>query len=263
VNQPANNGPNRWVRLHIWGVPTAKIPSAVARMGTNRLSLRTQQHLVFSKLLGTARTTSFTPRDTDPNHWALLTVWDDESAARAFDHGRLTRSWALIADETLRLELTPLASAGQWAGQEPFGRPVPRPHAGPVAAITRARIRPSRMREFWDASTNVARALRTAQGLVLATGIGEAPIGLQGTFSVWSSAAEMSAFAHRRPEHIEVIEQTPVAQWYAEELFSRFAVDRMTGIFAGTRYDLPSKDLPSKDLPVNDPPVNNDEPSAP
>jgi len=72
----------------------------------------------------------------------------------------------------------------------------------------------------------------------LATGIGEAPVGLQGTFSLWESAADMSAFAYQRPEHTDVIARTPVAQWYAEELFARFAVHRVRGRFASTDYDI-------------------------
>jgi len=231
-----NPTPTRHVRLTIWGVPPRRIGSAIARMGTSRLSLRHQEHLVFSKLLGTARPTTFTPRATDPLHWALLTVWDDSDAADDFDNGRLARSWALAADQTLRIAMTPLASTGAWSGVQPFGDPTPQRHDGPVAAITRARIRPSRMREFWQASEQVAAALRTAEGLVLATGIGEAPIGLQGTFSIWSSTTTMSAFVHQRPEHIDVIDRTPVTQWYAEELFARFAVQRVRGTFAGTDY---------------------------
>lgn len=233
-----NQAAARHVRLHLWGVPPRRIGSAIARMGTSRLPLSREPHLVFSKLLGTAKPTTFTPRATDPLHWALLTVWDDADAADAFDTGRLTRSWALAADETLRIAMTPLTSTGRWSGSEPFGTPVPTKHDGPVAAITRARIRPSRMREFWQASERVAGALRTADGLVLATGIGEAPVGLQGTFSLWESAADMSAFAYQRPEHTDVIARTPVAQWYAEELFARFAVHRVRGRFASTDYDI-------------------------
>jgi hypothetical protein len=48
--------------------------------------------------------------------------------------------------------------------------------------------------------------------------------GWQGTVSLWRSAADLTAFAYRQPEHRAVIERTPADRWYAEDLFARFAV---------------------------------------
>jgi len=227
-----------YVRLHFWGVANRHVPSALARMGTSRLDLRGIEHLSFAKLLGTAKPTTFTPTATDFNHWGLLTVWDEEQAAIEFDNTRVPKSWGLIADETLRIDMTPIASHGQWAKREPFGNPVPAKVDGPVAAITRARIRPNKMLEFWKASEKVARSLSSAEGMVLTSGIGESPLGLQGTFSVWESAEAMRTFAYTQPAHTEVIDQTPVIKWYAEELFARFSVNSMKGRFAGMDFDL-------------------------
>jgi hypothetical protein len=70
-------------------------------------------------------------------------------------------------------------------------------------------------------------------GLELTIGIGEAPIGLQGTFSLWRSAAALNEFAYRRPAHTDVIQRTDRERWYAEELFARFAVRSVSGTFAG------------------------------
>jgi hypothetical protein len=64
-----------------------------------------------------------------------------------------------------------------------------------VAAVTRARLRPSRARSFWRAVPAVSADLAAQPGLRLAVGIGEAPMGLQGTFSVWESAAALRRFA--------------------------------------------------------------------
>ena len=226
------------VRVELWGVPSRRVPNAFARMGTSRLGLRQAPGLRFAKLFGTASPQTFTPRSTDPRHWGLLTVWDDDASADAFDDSRTNRSWSLIADEVARVRMTPLASTGRWSRREPFGdpQPAPAPHDGPVAAITRARIRPHLMRTFWAASREVAAAVRVADGLVLATGIGEAPVGLQGTFSVWESGAAMSAFAHRDPRHVAAIRRTPEVGWYAEELFARFAVQSVTGRFVGREH---------------------------
>ena len=79
----------------------------------------------------------------------------------------------------------------------------------------------------------VSTDLHRSAGLRLAVGIGEAPIGLQGTFSLWESAAALTAFAHRGAPHAEAIRQTGLQNWYAEELFARFAAEGIEGSFAG------------------------------
>ena len=66
-------------------------------------------------------------------------------------------------------------------------------------------------------------------GLRYRIGIGEAPVGLQGTFSVWNDAAAVRDFAYALPAHRDVIEQTRARDWYSEELFARFALLEVTG----------------------------------
>jgi hypothetical protein len=75
----------------------------------------------------------------------------------------------------------------------------------------------------------VAAAVQEAPGLRWSLGIGEAPVGLQGTFSMWDSMAALTAFAYRGAAHGRVIAQTAQRHWYAEELFARFAVLQTTG----------------------------------
>src|SRR5690349_20065828 len=101
--------------------------------------------------------------------------------------------------------MAPLASRGRWAGRRPFGAPEPRRATGPVAAITRARLRWRRAAAFWAAVPAVSAELRTSPGLRLAVGIGEAPIGLQGTFSLWDDARSLVTFAHGRAAHAAVV----------------------------------------------------------
>jgi hypothetical protein len=79
----------------------------------------------------------------------------------------------------------------------------------------------------------VSADLHAAPGLRLALGIGEAPLGLQGTFSVWDSLSALNAFAYRRAPHAAVIERTQREGWYAEELFARFAVLSTAGTLDG------------------------------
>lgn len=225
------------VTVHLWGVRTVHIPAAVVRMARDRRPLRRAPGLRFGKLLGTSDGRTFTVRDADPRHWGVLAVWDSDGDAAAFEHGPVATDWERIATERLRVTMRPLASRGWWSGRQPFGQPVPsRAYDGPVAAVTRARIAPRRLVTFVRAVPPVSADLRRSEGLRLAVGIGEAPVGLQGTFSLWDSPTALTAFAHRRAPHVEAVRRTAELGWYAEELFARFAVLDVQGSFAGRTY---------------------------
>jgi hypothetical protein len=90
-----------------------------------------------------------------------------------------------------------------------------------------------RAARFWSAVPPVSADLHRAPGLRMAVGIGEAPLGLQGTFSVWDSSAALNAFAYDRPEHAAVVARTARERWYAEELFARLAVLSSRGTVDG------------------------------
>lgn len=206
------------VRLEVWRVPARRLLTVGWRLATDRARLRRTPGVSFAKLLGTA-TLHGRP---DPTRWAALTVSDESPESPVL--GR----WRALATASCRLDLRPVASQGRWAGQRPFP-PGPGADEGPVLALTRARLRPTRAVRFWRASAPVAAAAGRADGLLCAFGIGEAPIGWQGTVSLWRSTAHLVEFAYRRPEHRSAIARTPSEHWYAEELFARFAVVRTSG----------------------------------
>ena len=211
------------VTLHLWRVPPRGVPGAVLRMGRDRGRVRRTPGLRFAKLLGTGDGRTFTVRDADPLRWGLLATWTDPAAAQAFEQSTVVRSWERDAVESLRLDLLPLASRGTWSGRAPFGAPVPARTEGPVAALTRARLRARSAASFWRSVPPVSADLRERPGLRAAVGIGEAPVGLQGTFSLWESAAALKQFASAEA-HAAVVARTEPERWYAEELFARFRV---------------------------------------
>jgi len=222
--------------LHLFGVPAAGVPAAFARMALDRAPLARTPGLRFWKLLGTGDGRTFTARDHDPRRWGLLAVWEDAGALARFErHSRVVRSWARLAEERWRVDLLPLRSRGRWSGQAPFvaGGGAPVDPGGPVAAITRARIRWPQSRAFWRAVPPVALDANRTPGLRFAIGVGEAPVGLQGTFSVWSSAGDLAGFAYQSEPHRHAIEETARRRWYREELFARFAVLQTTGTVGG------------------------------
>jgi hypothetical protein len=197
-------------------------------MAADPRRLRALPGVSFAKLLGTGTGTSFGARDADLTRYAALTVWSDAAAVEGFDD-TVGRDWARLAVSRARLDLTPVVSRGRWSGVEPFGAPAGGRIDGPVVALTRARLRPLRAATFWRAVPPVAAALAGAPGLLARFGVGEAPIGWQGTVSVWRGATDLMAFAYRQPEHRAVIDRTPVDRWYAEDLFARFAVRDIVG----------------------------------
>ncbi|WP_299058258.1 hypothetical protein [uncultured Nocardioides sp.] len=232
-------GQGPYAELRVWG--TASVLPALGRMALGRRHLRDVPGLRFAKLLGTGSGETFRPQDADPGHWALLTVWADEDARSAFAESRLVRAWQGDATEELTVSMTPLTSRGRWSGVEPFAEPVAGPEGtegggrwrGPVAAITRARLRTLRTPSFWRAVPAVADDLGSAAGLRVAVGIGESPVGLQGTFSMWESTDALVGFAYRSAAHREVVRRTTPARWYAEEMFARFAVTGTSGTYRG------------------------------
>ncbi|MCU0301625.1 MAG: hypothetical protein MUF35_08500 [Candidatus Nanopelagicales bacterium] len=221
------------VSLHVWGVADRHVPSAVVRMARHRRPARGLPGVTFAKLLGTGSARTFTPRDADARHWGMLLCWSDSGGPTRFADSPIAASWDRIADESATWLLRPITSTGRWAGRQPFGDPIPQRWDGPVAAITRGRIKPSHWRAFWAAVPPVALDVRDGGGLTFALGIGEAPIGLQGTFSTWTGNAALRAFAYQRGPHQAVIAQTRQRDWYAEELFARFALLAAAGSHDG------------------------------
>jgi len=217
--------------VHIFTLRRGAVPRALARAAADPWRLRATPGVRFAKVLGTGDGSTFSLRDTDIRRWALLVVWAGEPA----DPTPVIEGWRRIATEEWRADLALIHSRGRWAGREPFGEPAAGDHGeGPVAAITRARLDPRHAKAFWRAVPPVAQDLARQPGLRFSIGIGEAPIGLQGTFSVWESAAALVAFAYRGAPHREVVRRTPEAGWYAEELFARFTVTRTAGTVRGT-----------------------------
>lgn len=231
------------VTLDVWRVPRRRVGSALVRMALDPQRLRRLPGVRFAKMLGTGTGRTFGPGDADMTRYAALIVWDGAP-------GAMDARWERIAESSARIVMEPLSSRGQWSGKTPFtdksgkeeaegkvgaegkrraGEGIPARAAGPVLALTRARLRPAKALTFWRRIPPVVAELDASPGLLARFGIGEAPIGWQGTVTVWRSTTDLTAFAYRQPQHREVVARTATDGWYAEELFARFAVRDVSG----------------------------------
>jgi hypothetical protein len=208
------------VSLHVWRVPRRRLGAAFLRMARDPRAVRSQPGVRFAKLLGTSTGDTFGAGDADLTRWAAVVVADRVPEFPAWDR---------ISTAKVTVEMSPLHSRGTWAKQRPFEPSVKDKPDGMVLAMTRARLRPVKALTFWRAVPPVVAELDAAPGLLARIGIGEAPIGWQGTITVWRGATDLTGFAYRQPEHRAVIARTPTDKWYAEDLFARFAVRRITG----------------------------------
>jgi len=216
------------VTLQVWRVPARRVPSAVVASQLTVRSLRGRNDVSFAKVLGTA-SAAFLPTAITPRRWATLACWRQQPA-------KLVTWFDRHADERASLTLRPLSSRGHWDRREPFGTPaadVTAPDDVPILVLTRSTLRLTRARRFYRAIPPIAEELQKATGCRVAFGIGEAPLRRQGTVSLWTSAAAMTAFAYGAPHHRAAITDTPGERWYAEELFTRFAVVEATGSIDG------------------------------
>jgi len=214
--------------LYFFNTPTRSLPLAIVSMAIDRGRLRRFKGVSFAKLLGAGKGETFTPRDADINRWGFLVVINEDRLA-VLDQSRIVKKWRRISSSEYRILLDPISSHGKWSKHEPFKVTEGTSADGKIAAITRARIKASHTSRFFSSVPPVTASLHGSAGLITAIGIGEAPIGLQGTFSLWNSAADLRTFAYKGEAHTKAIADTEKFQWYAEELFARFSVREERG----------------------------------
>src|SRR5262249_25640778 len=144
----------------------------------------------FARLLGTGRGAA-TTRSVDLRRWAALVAWDDADALDQFlASSPLALRWGRHAEEAYHLRLTPVRSDGRWGRRNPFAvTPRATDGGGPVVVLPRATIRPRAWGAFGAAQPGVDATLgAAAPGLLRVAGVGELPVGLQGTVSLWRDA---------------------------------------------------------------------------
>lgn len=207
---------------------------AWSRLAFGGWPLRGTPGLGFVKVLGSGAGGGFGVRPS-ATHQGLFLVFDDEPAARRFlAESPVAAAYRARARELCVAVLRATSSKGSWSGaaMQPTARPT---ENGPIAALTRASIRPQHAREFWRLSPATERALAAAPGCQLAAGLGEAPYLRQATFSLWSNVQAMDAYA-RSGAHAEAIRRAYRGEFFSETMFVRFLPLEVSGIWQGRTH---------------------------
>ena len=218
------------VSLTIIKYPRRYIFFALSAMGLFRLPLWINKSISFYKLMGTGKNGTF-DKHPDWKQWAILAVHSDdltELPSVSDMYGKFIAAWfRLFKCEIKTYLLEPLEGHGSWDHKKPFGDVfIPQLHEGPIAVLTRATIKLSKLKYFWAHVAPVAARMTEAKGFIQSYGIGEVPWIKQATFSIWESKEHMKAFAYGMKEHVEVIKKTRQQKWYSEELFVRFRITK-------------------------------------
>lgn len=192
--------------------------------------------LVFVKSLGTGRGGGFGLAPSFSHHGLFLS-FVDEAAADAFLTSPKLAAYERRAVSFFTVKLRAFSARGRWAGREPFAISAA-PPKGPVAALTRGSVRPSRAMRFWRHAPPSHRAVEDAPGCLLTAGLGEAPLFRQATFSIWTDVAAMNAYARSGP-HLEAIKAAKDEEHFSESLFARFVPYDARGSWIGRSLELP------------------------
>lgn len=225
--------------FHLQRTTTAGALTSMVGMVRQQRLARTVPGLRFARQLGTGRGRAMGLQG-DLRRWATFAVWDDDTALDTFlAESAIARRWREQSVESWSVRLQPLAAHGRWANADPFaGLDDVAAHqraleGGPVAVLTRARIPVRHWPAFYRAVPPVEAHLHAQPGLLQAVGVGERPVGLLATFSLWRTAADIEAFAYLDTVHHDVVRATRRGGWFSEELFARFRPYGSTGTWDG------------------------------
>lgn len=215
-------------------------------MALFRFPLASNRRFLFSRLMGSGLNGTF-DIVPDLSQWAVISfqkeppdtdgMRTDASAwKKAHYGGFISGYWRRLGCETWSVALEVVSGHGTWDGRA-LAESVPARNRAeddrPVAVLTRATIRLTRLRHFWRNVPPVSREFFGSEGVRLSVGIGEAPFFRQATFSLWDSEGRMRDFAYRSPAHRDVVARTRKEGWYREEMFLRFRPLEAAGTFKG------------------------------
>jgi spheroidene monooxygenase len=194
--------------------------------------------LRFAKALGSGLDGGFGLQPSTSRQGVFL-LFDHLGQAQDFlAHAPELQHYRSRSQEFFATVLQAWSSRGAWSGQAlQVAAPQPEHSAytGPIAALTRASIRPHKAAAFWRHAPAAQADLSQAQGCQLAVGLGEAPLLRQATFSLWASVEDMNAYA-RCGAHLAAIQAAQRHDFFSESMFVRFIPTQTQGRWLGRDY---------------------------
>lgn len=223
-----------FVVLALTRLRSSSIGWGLWQLAASVLPANPPKHLLFDKTLGSGREAGF-GLAPGLDHQGYFAAFNDRAAAESFfESGERLAAYAAHAIETAVFLLAPYSVRGSWSGHGLTANPTLAVADGePLAALTRASIRPHKAASFWARSPAAEADLKNAQGCLLAAGLGEAPLLRQATFSVWESAQAMTDYAHSGGHH-QAIASAYANGFFSETMFVRFRILASRGQWQGS-----------------------------
>ncbi len=203
--------------------------AAFRDMGVRALE---QEHRapVFSRHLGSGAGSGFSLWPDWSTYGYFATWQSEEELDMHLQEKNYSLPWSNYAVEQLKVGLQCVQVHGKWDGAQPL-KEASVDHQGRIAVLTRARVRGLRLHRFWSHVGQAARAIEDAPGCLFTKGVGEWPLAMQATFSIWESLDAMRHFAYTDKGHREIVEKTRREKWYSEDMFARFEIKSISGSY--------------------------------
>ena len=196
--------------------------------------------LNFVRLMGSGGKNGFS-KMLNVNVYALHCVWESEEFADDFfEKSPVFSEFKNRTSEFYTVYMKAIRAHGRWSGANPYETQNLTP-SGPIAVITRARIKLKFLPKFWRKVPSLGKKVDEVNGSIYSIGIGEYPWFMQATFSIWETYEAMHKYAYESPLHMEVIKKTRELGWYAEELFANFIPYRTEGTWRNLHMHLDKK----------------------
>jgi len=190
-------------------------------------ALRNVPGLLFAKVMGSGHEGGFSLRPST-THQGLVCMLRTRGEAQDFLDSPIVREARARTRESWAGLLAITSARGQWDGQAwapglanaSDARDVRDGDAAPLAVLTRASVRPTKVAAFWRHAPASQEAMEQAPGCSLAVGLGEAPVLRQCTFSLWRDLPAMEAYA-RGGAHGAAAQAAYRQDYFSESMFVR------------------------------------------
>lgn len=209
---------------------------AFSQMLFARAPLARTPDIGFHKLLGSGSRDGFYPF---PNFsvYGILAVWPSLECARTqIANSDVYSRYRDHASEDTSIFMTTKNCRGAWSGQTPFemgeGAADVDEDSRFVAVLTRATVKMQHAPAFWKQVPGISEEIAKQSHLVFKIGVGEVPWLHQVTFTIWDNSKAMEDFAFKS-FHGKAISEVRKGDWFKEELFARFNVADVDGVWEG------------------------------